>query len=350
MRRFVLVATVVSALLAGVRLRAADNLVLQRFGDYLESLRVQTGIPGLAAVIVGYNDVAWERAFGQQDVDRLEQTRTITPFQYDFVTQTVTAALTLQCVEQGKASLDDRIARFAPTSAEAGATVRQVLTHTSESGAFSYQPKRLDALKAVVEVCNGAGSFRVAVAQLLDRFAMIDSVPGPDVVTLPPTPNGISQSALDRYKGVLSRLATPYAVDATGRPTKSQYSVTGLAAGSGLISTVRDYARFDVALRTGAVVGLDTLNQAWTAMRTADGRTLPHGMGWFVQGYSGEKVVWQFGQADNASSSLVVILPARNLTLVLLANSDGLSKSLGLADGDLMRSPFGKLFLELFVR
>src|SRR5438093_10883552 len=115
MRRFVLVTTIASGLLVGVRLQAADNLVLTRFGDYLESLRVQTGIPGLAAVIVGYNDIAWERAFGQQDVDRLEQTRTITPFQYDFVTQTVTAALTLQCVEQGKASLDDRISRFAPS-------------------------------------------------------------------------------------------------------------------------------------------------------------------------------------------------------------------------------------------
>jgi hypothetical protein len=77
---------------------------------------------------------------------------------------------------------------------------------------------------------------------------------------------------------------------------------------------------------------------------------LPHGMGWFVQNYNGEKVVWQFGQGDNASSSLVVVVPARSLTLVLLANSDGLSKSLGLADGDLTRSPFGKLFLELFVR
>src|SRR5438132_10673282 len=46
------------------------------------------------------------------------------------------------------------------------------------------------------------------------------------------------------------------------------------------------------------------------------------------------RVVWQFGEDDNASSSLVVVLPARSLTLVLLANSDGLSKSFGLATGD----------------
>ena len=35
-----------------------------RFGDYLESLRVQTGIPGMAAALIGKNDILWSRAFG----------------------------------------------------------------------------------------------------------------------------------------------------------------------------------------------------------------------------------------------------------------------------------------------
>ena len=179
---------------------------------------------------------------------------------------------------------------------------------------------------------------------------MVDSVPGPDAVAVPASSTGIGQAAIDRYGTVLTRLATPYAVDPAGRATKSTYPVKGLTAGSGLISTARDYARFDVALKTGAVLGLDTLAMAWTPATGGDGRPMPHGMGWFVQNYGGEKVVWQFGQSDNASSSLLVILPARGLSLVLLANSDGLSKSLGLADGDVTRSPFAKVFLELFVR
>jgi hypothetical protein len=53
---------------------------------------------------------------------------------------------------------------------------------------------------------------------------------------------------------------------------------------------------------------------------------------------------------DNASSSLLVTVPGRDLTLVLLANSDGLVKGFPLAAGDLAVSPFGKLFLGLFVR
>ncbi len=350
-RRFAAAASIAAILVASAPLRAADSLVLSRFGDYLDSLRLQAGIPGLAAAIIGTSDIAWERAFGQQDVDRLVATRTDTPFHLDGVTQTITAALVLHCAEEGRLSLNDPLGRFWPANPDAGATLRQILTHTSADGnTFSYRPQRVDSLGSVVEWCNGV-PLRGAFSKLFDRFAMVDSVPGPDVIQLASQPDGIIQADIARYPSVLTRLAVPYAVDRSGRPSKSQYPARTLTSGSGgLISTVRDYARFDEALKLGALISPDMLTAAWTPASTRDGRQLPHGLGWFVQSYNGEKVVWQFGQGDNASSSMVVILPARSLTLVLVANSDGLTKSFGLENGDLNTSPFGKLFLGLFVK
>ena len=346
LRRLIAVVGLVAALAIAVPLRAADSLVLTRFGDYLEALRVNTGIPGMATLIVGSNDVAWERAFGQQDIERNVATRTDTPFHVDGLTQTITAVLVLRCVEEGRISLDDQIGRFAPGDPDEGATVRQILTHTVSSGAFSYQPQRFDVLKRVVEKCNPAGSFRAAVARdALLRFVMNDSVPGPDAVDVPADAIGVPQSAVDRYKSNLGRLAVPYTVDSQKRAIKSQYQTTGLRGGAGLISSARDYAQFDLGLKKGQLLGLDTLSTAWNP---PGGR--PHALGWFVQNYNGEKVVWSFGQGDNASSSLVIILPARSLTLVMLANSDGLSKSFNLANGDVLTSPFAKLFLELFTK
>jgi len=73
-------------------------------------------------------------------------------------------------------------------------------------------------------------------------------------------------------------------------------------------------------------------------------------MGWFVQSYRGEPVVWQFGVVENVSSSMMIMLPRRGLTLILLANSDGLVKSFPLTEGDVAVSPFAKLFLAAFVR
>jgi CubicO group peptidase (beta-lactamase class C family) len=125
--------------------------------------------------------------------------------------------------------------------------------------------------------------------------------------------------------------------------------VTTLTPAGGLVSTVRDFAQFDLALRKGILLRPETLEAAWTAAPGAGGQPLPHGLGWFVQQYNGERVVWQFGVSPNASSSLVMTLPARRLTLVLLANSDGLVKLFPLAAGDVTISPFAKVFLRLFV-
>jgi hypothetical protein len=71
------------------------------------------------------------------------------------------------------------------------------------------------------------------------------------------------------------------------------------------------------------------------------------GLGWFVQSYKGEPVVWHFGNLPNAYSSLIVKLPLRKMTLILLANSDGLSAPFDLPQGDVTRSLFAALFLKL---
>ena len=69
-----------------------------------------------------------------------------------------------------------------------------------------------------------------------------------------------------------------------------------------------------------------------------------------MQTYNNEPVVWQFGVGANASSSLVITLPARGITLVMLANSDGLAKPSKLAAGDITASPFARMFFQLLVK
>jgi CubicO group peptidase (beta-lactamase class C family) len=331
----------------------SDDLFLDRFKDYLESLRVQAGIPGLAAAIVGTDDIVWEHAFGQQDIERSIATRTDTPFQLDGLTQAFTASLVLRCFEEGHVLLDDPIGRFDPKSPYASATIRQVLTHTSGTSdrlVFDYHPERLEPLTFAIRACTG-DSFRETFADLLDRLAMINSVPGADAISLAPPAEGVPDpSAVERYTHVLDRLATPYAMDARGRVRPSQYTATTLTPTSGLVSTVRDFAQFDVALRKGLILRAETRAAAWSAPLGANGQRLPHGLGWFVQTYNRETIVWQMGVSENASSSLVVMVPARGFSLILLANSSGLVRPFPLTAGDLTASPFGRLFLELFVR
>ena len=108
---------------------------------------------------------------------------------------------------------------------------------------------------------------------------------------------------------------------------------------------MRDLAKFDVALKQGLLLG--PRRWRWRGARpAAAGRRAPHGLGWFVQIYNGEPVVWQFGVSES-SSSFVMTLPARRLTMILLANSDGLVKPFVLTPGEVTASPFARVFLGL---
>jgi len=71
------------------------------------------------------------------------------------------------------------------------------------------------------------------------------------------------------------------------------------------------------------------------------------GLGWFVQNVDGLQLVWHFGLVKDAWSSLILKVPNRDLTFILLANSDGLSAPFGLDSADVTTSLFAKLFLKM---
>ena len=94
---------------------------------------------------------------------------------------------------------------------------------------------------------------------------MMSSVPGADVVALVPPAEGVPDpAAAARYNDVLARLATTYSVSSPGQVTATARAVTTLTPAGGLVSTVRDFAQFDLALRKGILLRPETLELAWT--------------------------------------------------------------------------------------
>ena len=70
------------------------------------------------------------------------------------------------------------------------------------------------------------------------------------------------------------------------------------------------------------------------------------GLGWFVQQHDNARLIWHYGHMME-NSALIVKMPERRATFVILANSDGLSRwrSLG-DDADVLRTPATVLFLK----
>jgi CubicO group peptidase (beta-lactamase class C family) len=355
MRRFLVPGSLAIFLLVGAPARAqTSEPLLGLFRDYLESLRVQAGIPGLSAALVGRDNIIWDHSFGRQDVERSVPATIDTPYHLDGLTQLLTSALVLRCVEDGLLSLNTPLGQFSPAVPEPQATIGQLLTHTSGAPAdpvFTHDLSRLAPLPMAIRRGCAGDSFRETLANQLELIGMGDSVPGSDAVRIAPPAEGIpTASQSERYRLVLNRLATPYVVSPLRRLVRSEYTETTLTPSSGLISTVRDLATFDLALKHGDLLRAPTLASAWSAPVTASGQRLPHGVGWFVQTYNGETIVWQFGVSDAGSSALIMSVPSRGLTLILLANSSGLVRPFALEAGDLRVSPFGRLFLGLLVR
>jgi CubicO group peptidase (beta-lactamase class C family) len=336
---------------AGVSAQNPPDQRITLFERYLDGLRRQVAIPGLSAAIVQDGRIIWERGFGFQDIDRRIPATPDTPYRIASLTKTFSATLLLACVERRVLDLDEPIGRYSAAIPETAATVRHVLSHQSAGvpgREFRYDGNRFVALTPVVESCWASPFRRVLANEILDRLGMLDSVPGQDLEN--PEPSTAAQfdaTTLTRYQRVLSRIARPYRVDSRGRPTLAEFPPRGLNAAAGLVSTVRDLAKYDGALDDHVLLRPATQELAWTPSPTTLGASTPYGLGWFVETVDGERIVWHYGLWGGSYSSLLLKVPARKLALILLANSDGLSAAFPMAIGDVRASPFAAAFLRI---
>ena len=107
-------------------------------------------------------------------------------------------------------------------------------------------------------------------------------------------------------------------------------------------------ARYSLAIDADRFLRPETKELAFTPARSTTGKTLPYGLGWFVQEIGGQKIIWHYGYWQ-ANSSLIIKVPERKLTFVILANTDMLSKPYDLGAGDLLKSPVAREFMGAFV-
>lgn len=344
--------------LASVDARQNQNAVAPissaPFESYLESLRVQAGIPGLSAAIVQDGQIVWERGLGFQNQDARIRATPDTPYPIGDLSQTIASEILLRCSEERLVNLDGPASRYGIALPEPTASLRNILSHASAGipgETYRYDAERYGQLSLAIEACIPQPYRKTVAVSVLERLAMRDSVPGRDLTSAAALSEPLfATEVLERYKKVLDRMAIPYRVDKRGKLTRSELPPEGINAATGLVSTVRDLARFDAALDSFLFLREETQLQAWTNVVGLNGQRtpLPTGLGWYVQTYRDQPVIWQYGLIPNAYSSLIVKVPSRRLTLILLANSDGLNAPFQLDAGDITRSLFATLFLRIY--
>jgi CubicO group peptidase (beta-lactamase class C family) len=250
----------------------------------------------------------------------------------------------MQLVEEGLVDLDDPASEYGVNLSSSGIiTVRHLLTHTSEGqpGAdYQYSGNRFSSLDQVIQSASGRSFGELLVERVLTPLDLRDTAPNPKVR------GAFALTGLDRDQ-FMARMAAGYEVNGSQVRPKEHPDYFGVSAG--LLSSVEDMAKFSMAIDGQRFLSADTWEQVFTPATSNTGETLPYGLGWFIQEYQGIRLQWHYGYWTT-NSSLIIRVPDRGLTFVVLANTQTLSSPYGLGiDENVLRSDVARLFIDAFV-
>ena len=344
------------------------------FKQRVERLREELGIPGLSLAVLRRQQVLFAEGFGYANLEKKIPATPETPYNIASLTKTFSAVVLMKLVEKGRLDLDEELAvllekkdfwrgRHFHGYSEAcqkikkasrnpflryqslirnyrceseRITVRHHLTHTAQGVPgknYRYNGFLFGFLSSVAEVASGKDFDQMLVETVIAPLGMTRTIPSWD------------DELRDR---VLAERATYYRKWLVGF-VSSEYR-TRLSASAGMVSTVMDLAKFDMAMDHDLIVSQKSKKAMFTATRSSSGKRLPYGLGWFVQEHNGMKLVWHYGHAPQAYSSLILKCLDLESTLILLANSDGASAPFHLGAGDVLKSPFALAFFEFIDR
>jgi CubicO group peptidase (beta-lactamase class C family) len=331
---------------------------LPAFARALDSLRTAARIPGLSAAVVKDGEVIFARGFGYADLERQIPATPETPYDIASVTKPISAVVALRLVEDDLLDLDRPMAQYSewadfcrdfseqPSILARGLrcespqhSLRHLLTHTAIGAPgtqFSYNPVLYSW--AARPMMDAAGR---QFSRLVEQYVF--------------EPAGMARSArkyrdLPLREDLAAAIAIPYHVDNAGEMVRSpDGGAHGDGAAGGVISTVLDLARFDIALDQGELISPASYATMLRPMRSRTGESLPYSVGWFAQRHAGHELRWHSGWWDDAYSALYLKVPDENLTLILLANSEGVWWDNPSASAQVQQSSFARAFFRAFL-
>ena len=354
--------------------RASAQDPIQAFKQEIEGLQKKYSIPGLSVAILQNQQTIYANGFGYVDLEHKIPAAADTPYNIASLTKPFAAAILMKLVEEGKLDLHAEMAallkdtqfqydkrtingyenackeiRIASrdTSFEYAfllkdyrcdtgrIEIKHHLTHTAQGepgAAYRYNGFLFNFLSPVAEAVSGKKFPDLLVDNIIRPLDMNRTVPSIN--------NSIRQQ-------VLADRAKYYKMGFGGDFVSSSYPVK-LSSSAGMISTVLDLAKFDIAMDRNLIVSEKSKAAMFTPTISTSGKPLPYGLGWFVQYHNKIKLVWHYGHAPKAYSSLILKVPEEELTFILLANSDGASAPFRLGTGNVLSSPFAVSFLNRF--
>ncbi|MDQ3077259.1 MAG: beta-lactamase family protein [Pseudomonadota bacterium] len=297
--------------------------------------------PGAAVIVTRGGRVIYSAGRGLADVEARRPITADTAFRLGSIVKQFTAAVVLQLVAEKKLSLDDSVSRFFPDYPQpgAGATVRQLLNHSSGIQDFSkipgwigknrHRPWTTAELVAVFrdlpptaqpgqawEYNNGGYVLLGAIIEKVTGQAWHEALA--ERITRPLGLRTIAYAVPENMTPATARGYT----EGDGRQQPVQLSHMSVAhAAGGLQGSVSDMARWAQALHHGRVVAPALYQEMVRPARLADGSTEPYGFGLRLREIRGRPALVHGGAGGGLDTDSAYI-PSADLFVAVFANSD----------------------------
>lgn len=315
----------------------------------LRKLASDLGLPGFVAGVVRDGKLQMVQTEGFADLEQRTPMRRDHIFYVASLTKTFSAVMMMQYVQEKKISLDDYVLDYPFLTVgltpnrlpDPNVRLKHPLSHTSEGTPgdnFIYNGGRYNFVYGVFEKMSGNTHHYDAVAQeFRKRIA--------EPLGLKSTLSGYPTDATDPR---IPRIVKTYLVDKKhpkATPDTSAPRGTTQYPASGLLTTVDDLAQYMRALDENSLLSHESYSVMTQPFVLNDGRKSPYGLGWCTQVIGGQSVHWAYGY-DDPYSALLIRLPEKKVSFILLCNCGAASAPFYLGYGNLLTSPFAVSFLR----
>ena len=326
----------------------------------LEQLRQDLALPGMSVAVLLDQQVVYARGFGLADIDGEIAATESTPYHIASLTKPFSTVLVMRLVDAGLVTLDSRMRDLCDESvfvvngedvhgydalceklvglinhpcAEYDFTLRHHLSHTARGipgERYRYTGWLFGMVTEAVEAATGRDFVQLLAEEITGPLGLSSTVPNLSDI---------------RTQQILDRRALPYRIVEGNRHEFSRFP-SQIRASAGMVSTVLDVARFDIAIDRNGLITRASTDTMWSPTVLNDGSVAPYGLGWYVQDLDTVgRIIWHAGWQPDMYSALYLKVPAVGATFIMLANSDGASAPFDLSAGDVTRSPLARRFL-----
>jgi CubicO group peptidase (beta-lactamase class C family) len=306
-------------------------------------------LPGFVAGVVRDGKLTMVQAEGFADLEQRTPMRRDHIFYVASLTKTFTGVMMMQYVQERKISLEDYVLDYPFLTVgltpnrltDPNVRLKHPLSHTSEGtpgDSFIYNGNRYNFVYGVFEKMSGNTHHYDAVAQEFKKRIA-------DPLGLKSTLSGYPSNPADPH---IPRIVKTYLVDKNHpRATLDTSAPAGTTQypSAGLLTTVDDLAKYMTALDENALLSRESYGVMTQPFLLNDGRKAPYGLGWCTQVIGGRAVHWAYGY-DDPYSALLIRVPEKKVSFVLLCNCGAASAPFYLGYGNLLTSPFAVHFLR----